>query len=168
MKTLELTNGGQVIIDDEDFDVLSCIAWSWVKPKKNYDKSYVRGTVDGSQIFIHRFILKAPKGFVVDHRDGNPLNNRRSNLRIATYQQNLFNSCVRSDSKLGIKGVTRSGKRFAAIIKYCGEVIRLGSFETADEAKAAYDAKAKEIFGEFALVASRSAGNVPTAMARCE
>lgn len=164
MKRIELKNGGFVMVDDEDFERVRQITWSWFQPKKNYSKQYVRGRTDGKQVFLHRYILNAPQGMLVDHRDGNPFNNCRSNLRLATYQQNIFNSDTRCDSVLKIKGVKKEGKRFSANITHSGNKYRIGLFDTIEEAKAAYDAKSAELYGEFAFVNSRPLQtSVPTA-----
>ncbi|MBN1362949.1 MAG: HNH endonuclease [Sedimentisphaerales bacterium] len=100
--------------------------------------------------------MKAPKGMVVDHIDGNGLNNRRSNLRLCTPQQNQWNRCVsRARLQQGLfKGVhhrTDSGKPCARIT-YRGKTLHLGVFDTAIEAAKAYDRKAIELHGEFAYL----------------
>jgi hypothetical protein len=88
----------------------------------------------------------------VDHRNGIPLDNRISNLREASRWQQLGNTRLRSDSRSGVKGVrqSRNGKRWLAHIKRNGKACRLGTFDTIEEASAAYALAAKNVFGEFA------------------
>lgn len=100
---------------------------------------------------MHRVILGRMLGReletweVVDHIDNNPSNNRRNNLRLATRQQNTYNSRVRRTNKSGLKGVHAVRGRWRA----CVNGTHLGYFDTPEEAHAAYCAKAKELFGEF-------------------
>ncbi len=95
-----------------------------------------------------------PDGVEVDHIDGNPLNNRRSNLRLATRTQNQRNTGPRKDSSTKSKGVfftprVKNGKRWHAEIRVNRKAIHLGVYHTKEEADSAYEAKAKEIHGEF-------------------
>jgi hypothetical protein len=88
---------------------------------------------------------------VIDHRDGNPANNRWSNLRRATVSQNNANRRVHRNNKCGFKGVVRNhiGRWCAAIYKN-GRRYHLGSFATPEAAHAAYVAAARKLFGGFA------------------
>ena len=105
---------------------------------------------------VHRlvalaFIEEVEGSPQVDHRDGDPLNNHVSNLRFCTRSQNGANTRARSDSKLGVKGVgldKRSGK-YRTAITIDGKRIHLGYFDTAKEAKDAYDAASIAKNGEF-------------------
>ena len=103
---------------------------------------------------IHRVVMDNPEGMEVDHINGNPLDNRKENLRICTRAQNSQNKKLRADSKSGYKGVyERSNGRFQAYIgnpEYPGRHISLGYHNTPEEAARAYDAKAKELHGEYA------------------
>ncbi len=101
---------------------------------------------------MHRLILNAPDGIQVDHVNRNRLDNRRSNLRIATDLQNHFNTVKRSHNTTGYKGVSRYHKldRWYARIALHGKVYYLGIHNSPEEAARAYDAKARELFGEFA------------------
>jgi len=94
----------------------------------------------------------------IDHRDGNPLNNRWDNLRAATRAQNSFN--MRGRSKTGFKGVThdpkrRGTKQFAAQITVDGKTIHLGRYKTAEEAHSVYCEAALKHFGSFAKYSLR-------------
>lgn len=105
MKTIELTQGKVVLIDACDFESLS--QWKWyakhcpdgrraTKSSKYYaarTEIRKRGPKAGKkkEVYMHRFLMDAPKGKVVDHRNGDGLDNRRQNLRICTQKENLAN-----------------------------------------------------------------------------
>jgi len=73
-------------VDDEDWPLIRRYTWSATRRRK---KLYVRGYVDGRLVLLHRFLMGEPPGLLVDHRNGDTLNNRRSsNLRVCTVQQN--------------------------------------------------------------------------------
>ena len=104
-------------------------------------------------IVVHRLVYQHfgkdwnPE-LTVDHIDGNPQNNHISNLRMATQQEQNFNTKLRK-SKLGIKGVCKKGDKYRAEIRINGEKTYLGTFDTLEEASNAYHTKAKELHGEF-------------------
>lgn len=89
---------------------------------------------------------------IVDHEDLDKLNNRRENLRAATKGQNNSNRDAQSNNVLGLKGVSYKASRgkYYANIKIGTKTKYLGSFNTAEEAAAAYAKAAKEEFGEYA------------------
>lgn len=109
-------------------------------------------------MYLHRLIMGEPEGLEVDHRNGDGLDNRRQNLRVATHAQNLANQRLSAANTSGFKGVsfdrTRPNKPWAAYIKHGGRKLFLGRHETREAAAAAYDAKARELFGEFAREAA--------------
>lgn len=101
----------------------------------------------------HRVILvmtgkEIPDGMVVDHRDGNPFNNRIGNLRLATIQQNVWNQPLGRGGKYPC-GVHRRGNSYRATISVGKKNVRLGTFKTPEEAGNAYAVKASEMRGEF-------------------
>ena len=110
-------------------------------------KGYVAG-VNG--IRLHRLIMNAPEGMVVDHINHNPLDNRRRNLRICTQRDNARNvqRSVRNTS--GFKGVNYETKYRARIRDNNGRKLSLGYYENAIDAAIAYDKAAIAIHGEFA------------------
>lgn len=101
---------------------------------------------------LHRFILNAADGTIVDHINGDPLDNRKQNLRFVTAQQNAMNSRVSASATKTseFKGVSRSGEKWSASITKGGKSRYLGTFETQELAAAAYDAAALALFGEYA------------------
>src|SRR3990167_502602 len=112
---------------------------------------------------LHSLIVPAPTGYVVDHRDGDGLNNRRSNLRVATPTQNLRNARKMrtingGSTSSSFKGVYRiSDRQFKVTITVDGSQVYGGRFKTELEAARRYDELARKYFGEFARV------NFPTA-----
>ena len=99
---------------------------------------------------MHRSLMKAQRGQQVDHRDRNPLNNQKSNLRFSTQAENLLNKAVRKDSASGYKGVRRRGIRWRAYIHVQGRRKHLGTYTTKVEAARAYNEAALKHHGEFA------------------
>jgi len=147
-KEIQLTQGKVAIVDDEDFNFIN--QWHWNARQINGHWYAKRGEA-GKTIFMHRIIMNAPKGLEVDHIDGDGLNNLRENLRVCTHAENLRNQRLPRHNKSGYKGVLPyiNGK-VRALIQLNGEKIFLGIFDNAEEAAHAYDAKAIELYGEFA------------------
>jgi hypothetical protein len=87
---------------------------------------------------------------IIDHRDGDPSNNRWKNLRRATRSQNCANRRVPRNNSCGLKGVSHDGWSWRATIHKQGRRHYLGSFSTPEAAHAAYAKAARKLFGEFA------------------
>lgn len=159
MKEIELTRGFKAMVDDEDFEFLSKLRWHAQKIGKNWyaTRSTYIDKKNGS-VYMHRQVVNAAPGILVDHKDGNGLNCQKHNLRQCNRQQNAFNT-KDVDGNLPYKGamrikrVSRNGKvtyPIVAKIKKDGKSIWIGTYKTPEEAAAAYDNKALELFGEFA------------------
>lgn len=131
--------------------------------KDHDEKDRVLIRIDRKLYLAHRlawFYMNGvwPEG-LIDHKNRDPSDNRIDNLRLATRQQNSFNSSGRENTTSKYKGVcysseTRRKKRWLAQIEYDGKHTHLGRFLTEAEAKAAYDAVAIPLHGEFAEVVS--------------
>jgi hypothetical protein len=114
-----------------------------------------KGYVQVNGRLLHRLIMTCPPGMVIDHIDGNKLNNKRNNLRVCTRQQNTFNSKRNAKNNSGYKGVylhKQPGGRslWRARIKINYKTIHLGLFEDPRDAGLAYDVAAIKYFGVFA------------------
>jgi len=148
------TSRGSFTLDRADWEKVK--DWRWNLCKFRVDgPTYVTGTPRYLRKMqrLHRVILGlTPSDPAVDHIDGNPLNNRRSNLRLATVSQNNANCKKRRTNKSGYKGVSFSKERqkWAAYIKYENKTYGLGRFDNVEDAARAYDRAAKEKFKEFA------------------
>ena len=105
----------------------------------------------GKYTYLHRLIVNAQKGDIVDHIDRNRQNNTRENLRIVTSATNNYNREVKN--KLG-RGIyfDKFGNRFRACISHENKTLKLGSFKTLIEAKEAYNKKAVELRGDDAYL----------------
>lgn len=119
--------------------------------KIRLDKSngYFRIYFDRKYVYLHRFIINAKKGEIVDHIDRNKLNNKRENLRIVSYSLNSYNKEIKNINGRGIY-FDKSGNRYRACISLNNKTLKLGSFKNINDAKKAYNLKAKEIYGENA------------------
>jgi hypothetical protein len=152
MKEIELSNGLIALVDDSDFEWLSQWRWHPAKGKATMYAAHgtplTRGVCCGTR--MHRLIMEAPSDVHVDHINNNGLDNRRSNLRFATPAQNAHNRSVILSSS-GFKGVSSNGRRWRAQICAADKRMHLGTYDTPELAARAYDAKARELFGEFAF-----------------
>ena len=121
----------------------------------NYTKPYVHIKINGRLYGAHRVAWAIHHGewprMMVDHIDGDPHNNRASNLRLATRSQNNWNSSTRKDNKTGFKGVSiRGNGKYRAKIAAHGKVYSLGDFESPEDAHEVYELASHLLHGDFA------------------
>lgn len=154
-KQIPLTQGKFATVDDEDYDWLMQYKWCarivsssqiWYACRKEK----LNGKQHQQQ--MHRFITSAPPNMVVDHKNGDGLDNRRSNIRLATAKQNARNQRISKCNTSGYKGVSlgSDGKKFQARIRVNSRLIHLGTFDDLVEGAKAYNEAALKFFGEFA------------------
>lgn len=157
-KEIYLTRGKVAIVDDEDYERLKQYHWrALVTPHSTYaNRSVLHGRRrrrgEKSCVLMHREIMNCQPGEEVDHKDGNGLNNQKSNLRKCTSSQNKANRRREKDNRSGYKGVcwhSLSGK-WMARVGVNNKSVYLGLYTTAEEAAKARDKAALEHFGEFA------------------
>lgn len=141
-----LPSGRAFIFDRADLDLVK--KYSWSVDQHGYVHSWSQPL---GYFKLHRLLMKVEAGEVIDHRNGDPSDNRRSNLRVATYSQNNQNKAIRSSNRVGYKGVGRhpSGKYYARIC-VSGKAKHLGYYDSPRDAAIAYDDAAIEYFGEYA------------------
>lgn len=149
---IPLSGGYFAKIDSEDFDRVRQHKWSanrsgpaWV---------YAQCKPPGSKhVYLHRFILGARDGVYVDHANGDTLDCRKANLREASPRQNACNSPQRARGTSGFRGVKlRASGRYQVQIKDGQRLVTVGRFDDPVVAARAYDAKARELHGEFAVL----------------
>lgn len=149
---IPLSKGYETVIDVADLPLV--IRHNWCANVRECGVYAVRVVRKVGAIYVHRVLLNAPNGIGVDHINGNSLDNRRSNLRLATTQQNGCNRAMSRNNTSGYKGVTLcTGKwspgKWKSTIKVNMKEIYLGVFRTKQEAHEAYQAASVKYHGEF-------------------
>lgn len=151
-KVLEipLTRGKTALVDAEDYEALS--SHKWFCSARGYAVRTVSVNGRNKTLRMHSVLVATPEGMEVDHINGDRLDNRRCNLRLATHAQNVRNAGMRKDNTSGFKGVCYYPltKRWTSQINVRGRRKRLGYFSTPEEAHAAYCVAALQHHGEFA------------------
>ena len=149
MKEIQLSQSKIAIVDDEDFNhLLSCGRWSIT------DNGYA---FNSKLKFMHRYLFKMHNknidGKLIDHINGNKLDNRKDNLRECSNSENLHNSKPPKTNTSGYKGVRwcKKSNRWTAAIQINYKTISLGSFEHKRDAAIAYDIISK-IYFDFRLI----------------
>lgn len=147
--------GKFAIVDMDDFEKLN--KYSWCLDQGYAVRSKYIGMKNGrgsnKRIWMHREIISIPKGKFTDHINGDRLDNRKVNLRIATRRENAMNKKVPISNTSGYKGVTwnKQGKgSWGVWIQLDGKHKFLGNFSSKEQAAIIYDKHAKELFGKFA------------------
>jgi hypothetical protein len=152
MKQIPLTQGLFTTVDDDMYDYL--MQWKWYASKSGNGNWRAVRIANRKWVAMHRVIMNASSGMDVDHINGNDLDNCRSNLRVCTHAENMFNQRVRSDSTTGIKGVytviNKKTIKYRAQIQFGKKQIHLGTYFNIEDAARAYDIAAKKHHGDFA------------------
>jgi hypothetical protein len=179
VKEIKLSGDDVTVVDDEDYDWLMKYSWHSVKHDKELKRNRLRRRIearttyrvdlpDGRYSFcpvsMHRLIMNAKPGDVVDHINGNPLDNRKENLRLVTNQQNSWNSRGAKTfngkpTSSRFKGVYKKICKYrgepryeywVAKIGYNGREYTVGHFNDEVEAACMYDLAAQNYFGDYA------------------
>lgn len=146
LKIVPLTQGFVTTVDDADY--------AWIRKQKwCYSGGRAVGwdSKQGRVRLLHRIILQAPRGTIIDHTDGNPLNNQRSNLRFTNCSLNIANSRAQRNRRSQYKGVsTHRLGGWRAYIKVNYHFVTGGLWDAERDAALAYDVLALRHFGDFA------------------
>lgn len=152
-RRIELTKGYFAIVDADRFDEIAQHKW-WanVFKRTSTGKAHVRAVrlEAGKLVYMHRVIIDAPAGTIVDHINRDPLDNRRANLRFCDRSGNAANRASRSST--GYRGVVPQKKRFRAVVTARGVTHRVNGFVTAEDAARHHDLLARQHHGEFAVL----------------
>lgn len=157
MKTI-LSSGiiiQKILVDDDDFDYLN--QWKWKIGKRGYA---VRGVYDhvcnGKRLYkdvtLHRLVIRARPGEMVDHINGDKLDNQKSNLRLCNHAENMRNTKLSTRNTSGYKGIYwhKRSQYWQAYITYNQKHMYLGRYVDKMDAVKAYNAAAEKYFGVFA------------------
>ncbi len=153
MKRIPLTKGKEALVDDQDYDYL--MQWKWYCGTNGYACRSVNG---GRSVLLHRAVFGHAHGYLprrVDHRNHNPLDCQRRNLRPATQSQNMAHRGLDRNNTSGFKGVCFNKRRgkWLAYITAQGRRLYLGcDYDDPRVAARAYNRAALEHFGEFAVL----------------
>jgi hypothetical protein len=151
-----------VLIDDEDATMVARYKWHLLtKRTRSYAATnlpdgprHPDGRRNRRKLLMHNLLCPPPPGRETDHKNGDGLDNRRHNLRTATRTQNNANQGKRPNATSAYKGVSRKAhahsRPWVAAIKHAGHAHHLGYYPTPEHAARAYDAAARELFGEYA------------------
>ena len=153
MKEIYVYGGAIALVDDEDYEKVSKVQWHI---NQGYARGYPRQSLglNVSHLVMHRYVLGLGVGDnrIVDHINGNKLDNRRINLRFCTQLENQRNKPKTKHNRSGFKGVgwmpTRG--KWRARIRAGGREIHIGMFDSAEEAHKAWRAYAATLHGDFA------------------
>jgi hypothetical protein len=149
-KEIPLTRGKVAIVDDEDYDFLMQTSWCCL------NKGYAFRKRKKVPELMHRIVMNAKEGEFVDHINRDKLDNRKSNLRIVTFSENLANKPLQKNNTSGYKGVSfhkSTGKWCAYIGSSRGNSsVNLGTFINKEDAARAYNKAAIQLYGDCALL----------------
>lgn len=157
---VHLTRGQLALIDREDVGTIRECNWAaqWNVCTKSFYAIKIE-TILGSRnrrhTGMHRALLSPSAGRCVDHISGNTLDNRRANLREATFSENSHNRGKPANNTSGFKGVSldKTSSRCRAIIRIDGLRISLGSYGRPEEAAEAYKAASQKYYGKLTNIA---------------
>lgn len=151
---IPLTFGLAAIIDAEDLDLVIRFQWQTLHIKgaaTSYAMTY-DPSGEPKRPLMHRMIMEPAQGVLIDHINGNGLDNRRRNLRMASVAQNAWNTKRRALPASGYRGVKPLAEGYKGIIRVHGNDIATGVYDTAEAAARARDALALRHHGEFAVL----------------
>lgn len=142
----------EVLFDARDEQFVRTWRWETMRSRQKDQKYYIVLRNGPGVFMLHNLLMQPKPGQLVDHKNGNPLDNRRDNLRFCDATLNNANR-VSAPNATGFRGVGRVGRtdKFVAYIAAYRVRQHLGTFTSAESAARAYDAAALKAFGEFAV-----------------
>jgi hypothetical protein len=152
-------SGYEVLVSSCDYGKVISKKWRHRTKSNPSDNDYFLHSCKANgktkTIYLHRYLMDFPKGFEIDHINGNTLDNTRENLRICTHAENTTNRKKRSDNNSSYKGVSwnKNHKKWLSFITVNKKQKYLGYFDTPQEAYAVYCEAAKNLHGKFARLA---------------
>ena len=150
VRRIPLGKGLFATVDASDYEQVS--KYRWYATHNGGKNVYAATTTkDGKTMHMHRMLMRPRKGYVVDHIDGNGLNNRRCHLRVCTHAQNMANRTPRGGSSQFV-GVYRSKDKWLAHVTHRGKYHYVGIFDDEVEAAKARDRKAYALHGQYAYL----------------
>lgn len=147
---LKLISGHYTLIDNDDYWYLK--QYRWTISKQGYVRAVKMKNYKQKTVLMHRIIMCPEDGQVVDHANRNPLDNRKSNLRLASKGQNSVNKPKVKGHKSKYKGVTFSHGKWRAFLTKDNKYVHIGTYKTEQEAALAYNKEIVKHFGEFAYL----------------
>lgn len=139
MKLITLSQGLYAKISDCDYERVSALRWSAQRKRQKQEAYYARRSHEGKALWMHRFIIGAQPGQVVDHINGDGLDNQRENLRFVTYSENRVRARTARKSH-GFQGISKSSKnRWKVGVTVDGHNYRKSGFFSAEDAAKHHD-----------------------------
>jgi len=153
MKEIPLTKGLTAKVSDADYEKLA--QYKWYAQGNENSGYYAAGWIDNKSVPMHRYIMGVTETEVlVDHKNGDRLDNQRRNLRKCTKAENARNRKVGRNNTTGYKGVQIVRKKnslniYRATIKHGGKLYALGDYPTKEQAAQAYKDAATRLHGDL-------------------
>jgi len=150
MKEIRLTQGKVALVDDVDFEEISKYKWYPLNSQLNHVCAFT--CIKNKVNYMHRMIINAPIGTMVDHINGNPLDNQRANLRLCTNAQNQQNRKTKGKGKSDFRGLSfrKKWNTWEIHVRVNGRQTYIGSSKNEIEAAKLYDIAAIKFHGEYA------------------
>lgn len=152
IKEIVLTQGKVAIVDHCNSNIGGKYKWYYSTTGYARNWSKKKGSKIRTGCYLQHALMWCPKGYQIDHINGDKLDNRMENLRIVTYKQNAQNSAIKSNNTSGYKGVslTKEKNKWRAYININKKQVNLGRFIKKEDAAKAYNIAATKHFGKYA------------------